>query len=70
MRMYVYGFILLLVFLYFSNILFHPSGSCLFAASANMLRVYGWEPTHCYDEIRTNWGNIASMCFTSTQLVS
>lgn len=52
------------------NILFHPSGSCLFAASANMLRVYGWEPTHCYDEIRTNWGNIASMCFTSTQLLA
>lgn len=52
------------------NILFHPSGSCLFAASANMLRVYGWEPTHCFDEIRTNWGNIASMCFTNTQLLA
>ncbi|CAI9720666.1 katanin p80 WD40 repeat-containing subunit B1 [Octopus vulgaris] len=52
------------------NILFHPSGSCLFATSANMLRVYGWEPYQCFDEIRTNWGNAASICFTNTQLLA
>ena len=35
-----------------------------------MLRVYGWEPTRCFDTLATAWGRVADIAIAQSQLVS
>jgi len=56
--------------LYFCRqIRFHPEGSCLFSGGKDLMKVYGWEPSKCYDSIPLGWGEVADMAVTQNQLV-
>ncbi|XP_074646199.1 katanin p80 WD40 repeat-containing subunit B1-like [Tubulanus polymorphus] len=43
------------------TIQFHPDGTCLYAGSHDVLKVYGWEPTRCFDSIAMGWGKVADI---------
>ncbi|XP_061162980.1 katanin p80 WD40 repeat-containing subunit B1-like isoform X2 [Saccostrea echinata] len=51
------------------NILFHPDGTCLFSGTKDLLKVYSWEPSKCYDSIPVNWGEVADMAIGQNQLI-
>ncbi|XP_062570509.1 katanin p80 WD40 repeat-containing subunit B1-like isoform X3 [Saccostrea cucullata] len=51
------------------NILFHPDGTCLFSGTKDLLKVYSWEPSKCYDSIPVNWGEVADMALGQNQLI-
>lgn len=49
--------------------MFHPDGECLFAGSADMLKLYHWEPRRCFHSLLTGWGRLADMTLSESQLV-
>ena len=49
---------------------FHPEGLCLYASAVDALKVYGWEPSRCYDSLPTGWGRGADITIAKNQLVS
>lgn len=51
------------------NILFHPEGTCLFSGTKDLLKVYSWEPSKCYDSIPVNWGEVADIAIGQNQLI-
>nr|XP_022331811.1 katanin p80 WD40 repeat-containing subunit B1-like isoform X4 [Crassostrea virginica] len=51
------------------NILFHPEGTCLFSGTKDLLKVYSWEPSKCYDSIPVNWGEVADIAIGHNQLI-
>ncbi|ODN03976.1 Katanin p80 WD40 repeat-containing subunit B1 [Orchesella cincta] len=50
-------------------ITYHPNGSCLFAASPDILRVHGWEPPETFDAVPTPWSRIQDIAVSQDQLV-
>ena len=48
---------------------FHPDGACIFGGSTDLLKVYGWEPSRCFDSVNMSWGKVADMAMAQTQLV-
>lgn len=48
---------------------FHPDGSCLYSGIKDFLKVYGWEPTQCFDSVPITWGDVADMSIAKNQLV-
>jgi katanin p80 WD40 repeat-containing subunit B1 len=49
---------------------FHPDGSPLFSGGQDSLRVYGWEPTCCFDAVAISWGRVVDMSIVNNQLVT
>ena len=54
----------------FRCIYFHPDGTCLYSGVKDFLKVYGWEPTQCYDSVPISWGEVADMSIAQNQLVN
>lgn len=52
------------------SVVFHPDGACIFGGSTELLKVYGWEPSRCFDSVNMSWGKVADMAIAQTQLVS
>lgn len=52
------------------SVVFHPDGACIFGGSTELLKVYGWEPSRCFDSVNMSWGKVADMAMAQTQLVS
>lgn len=50
-------------------LLFHPRENCLYSAGANFLKVYGWEPSVCFDSLAVGWVRPADIATVDTQLV-
>lgn len=50
-------------------IAFSPDGGCLFSGSVDTLRVYGWEPDRCFDEVPVGWGKVADLAICNNQLI-
>ncbi|WAR12759.1 KTNB1-like protein [Mya arenaria] len=48
---------------------FDPEGACLYTGVKDFLKVYGWEPTQCYDSVPIAWGEVADIGITSSQLI-
>ena len=59
----------LLLFSFFSCIFFHPEGKCLYAGAPDIMKVYGWEPSWCFDSVAVKWGSVADMAIAQNQLV-
>lgn len=51
------------------SVCFHPDGLCLYASCADALKVYGWEPSRCYDSLTTGWGRGADITMAKNQLI-
>ncbi|KAK3086328.1 hypothetical protein FSP39_016924, partial [Pinctada imbricata] len=51
------------------RIFFHPEGSCLFSGVKDMLKVYSWEPSKCYDSIPIAWGEVCDIAIGQNQLI-
>lgn len=51
------------------SIYFHPDGTCLYSGVKDFLKVYGWEPTQCYDSVPIAWGEVADMSIAQNQLI-
>ncbi|XP_013387061.1 katanin p80 WD40 repeat-containing subunit B1 isoform X1 [Lingula anatina] len=51
------------------SISFHPDGLCLYAATQDVLKVYGWEPARCYDTVATGWGKVVDIATAQSQLI-
>lgn len=49
--------------------LFHPDGACIFGGSNDLVKVYGWEPSKCFDSVNMGWGKVVDMAIAQTQLV-
>ena len=54
----------------YRSIFFHPDGTCLYSGISDMLKVYGWEPSRCYDTIPMSWGGVADISIAHNQLVN
>lgn len=50
-------------------IYFSQGGECLYAASQDVLKVYGWEPARTYDTISMGWGKIQDIATAQNQLI-
>ncbi|XP_034235933.1 katanin p80 WD40 repeat-containing subunit B1 isoform X2 [Thrips palmi] len=48
---------------------FSQGGECLFAASQECLRVFGWEPSRLYDSLPVGWGKVADIATAQNQLI-
>ncbi|XP_053402065.1 katanin p80 WD40 repeat-containing subunit B1-like isoform X2 [Mercenaria mercenaria] len=48
---------------------FHPDGTCVYSGVKDFLKVYGWEPTQCYDSVPITWGEVADMSLAQNQLI-
>lgn len=53
----------------YRTIFFHQEGKCLFAGSQDILKVYGWEPTRCYDSLAIGWARVSDTAVAQNQLV-
>ena len=51
-------------------IFYHPEGLCLYSGANNQLKVYGWEPSRCYDSLVLDWGMVSDIAMAQNQLVS
>ncbi|XP_067928662.1 katanin p80 WD40 repeat-containing subunit B1-like isoform X2 [Watersipora subatra] len=51
------------------SVVFHPDGACIFGGSTELLKVYGWEPSRCFDSVNMSWGKVADMAVAQTQLI-
>ncbi|PVD20329.1 hypothetical protein C0Q70_18483 [Pomacea canaliculata] len=51
------------------SIAFHPDGMCLYSGSHDMLKVYGWEPVHCFDAVSIGWSDVCDMSISNTQMI-
>ncbi|KAM4614153.1 katanin p80 WD40 repeat-containing subunit B1 [Discoglossus pictus] len=51
------------------SILFSGDGGCLFCGSRDTLRVYGWEPEHCFDTVPVGWGKVSDLAICNNQLI-
>lgn len=50
--------------------MFHSKENCLYSAGVDFLKVYGWEPSRCFDSVAVGWGRPADIAAVDTQLVS
>jgi katanin p80 WD40 repeat-containing subunit B1 len=57
------------VVFFYRCIYFSQGGECLYAASQDVLKVYGWEPARTYDTIPMGWGKIRDIATAQNQLV-
>ncbi|XP_052233545.1 katanin p80 WD40 repeat-containing subunit B1-like isoform X1 [Dreissena polymorpha] len=51
------------------SICFDSEGACLYSGVRDYLKVYGWEPTHCFDSVPIAWGEVADMSIAKNQLI-
>ncbi|KAK2164598.1 hypothetical protein LSH36_61g05001 [Paralvinella palmiformis] len=51
------------------SICFHPDGLCLYAATQDTVKVYGWEPSYSYDSLTVGWGKVADVAIAQNQLI-
>ena len=49
---------------------YQADGSCLFAASQDIMKCYHWEPRRTFCTLMTGWARVADIAVTPTQLVS
>jgi len=61
---------LLIMFIVSRSLTFHPEGLCLYCGCENQLKVYGWEPTKCFDTLTTGWSRVSDIAIAQKQLVS
>lgn len=52
------------------KIAFHPEGKALIASGKDVMKVFGWEPTHLYDVAHTYWGRLNDMAIMDEQIVA
>ena len=48
---------------------FHPEEKILYSGGEDNLRVYGWEPTQCFDAVSMGWGRVADIAIAQNQLI-
>ncbi|KAL5022150.1 hypothetical protein ScPMuIL_001305 [Solemya velum] len=51
------------------SIYFHSDGTCLFSGGNNILKVYSWEPSQCYDTVPLAWGEVSDIAIAQNQLI-
>ncbi|UYV81194.1 KATNB1 [Cordylochernes scorpioides] len=52
------------------SIYFHGDGEVLFSGAQDVLKVYGWEPSRCFDNLALGWGKVADMTTSQNQLIA
>lgn len=48
---------------------FNPDGTAIFASCVDVLKIYGWEPSRCYDSIALGWGKVVDTAIAQNQLI-
>ena len=49
------------------RVVFSEDGAALLSGGEESLRVWGWEPVRCYEQVDARWSRLADMCFAPGQ---